>query len=301
MSLYDRVSASLSAQGLLGSLQSGAGAAISGAVSGATNALGGGALANAVTSKLGGMATNAAANLVNKHLPLPAQWAMNVGGGAVGDIMAGNFEGAGLRLLEEGALEKLLSLAGGATAQSAYWGTPTPVFGGITPSEAMHILEDMGDQKLAKKNLFLLEVSSPLMGDVSQRLNMFCTELDYSPLTISGEKRRVGAASVDIVQSAEPVDLRMTTMDDKLGTVKRWFEAHCSAAAAADGTVGVPGAYAIKIKIVHAFITQGSNWGGYKNIGLFRPANLEVSLSRREDALQELQLTFAQLDTFMEP
>ena len=300
MSLYDSVAASLSAQGLLGSIQSAAGSALGNAKVGATSAMGGGALAGAVADKLGGMASNAAANLVNKHLSPQAQWIMNVGGGAAGDIMSGNFEGAGLRLLEEGGLEKLVSLAG-ARSQPAYWGTPTPVFGGITPSEARQILEDMGDQKLAKKNLFLVEVSSPLMGDVSQRLNMFCTELDYSPLTISGEKRKVGAASVDIVQSADPMELRMTTMDDKLGTVKRWFELHCIAAAAADGTVGVPGLYAIKIKIVHAFVTQGSNWGGYKSIGLFRPANLEVSLSRREDALQELQMTFAQLDTFMEP
>lgn len=300
MSLYDSVAASLSAQGLLGSLHSGAGSALGGAVTGATSAMGGGKLAGAVAGKLGGMASNAAANLVNKHLSLPAQWAMNVGGGAVGDIMAGNYEGAGLRLLEEGGLEKLLSLAGGAS-QSAYWSTPTPVFGGITPAEARQILEETGEQRFAKKNLFLVEVSSPLMGDVSQRLNMFCTELDYSPLAISGEKRKVGAASVDIVQSTDPTELRMTTLDDKLGTVKRWFESHCIAAAAADGTVGVPGVYAIKINIVHAFITQDSNWGGYKNIGLFRPANLEVGLSRREDALQELQMTFSQLDTFMEP
>lgn len=299
MSLYDSISASLSGKGLLGSLQSGAGSAISGAVSGVAGTLGGGALAKAVTGKLGSMAGNAAANLVNKHLSLPAQWAMNTVGGAVGDIMAGNLEGAGLRLLEEGALEKLLSLSGGARAQSAYWGTPTPVFGGISPREAMQLHGEMHDQSLVKKNLFLIEVSSPLMGDVSQRLNMFSIELDYAPLIISGEKRRIGAASVDSVQSADPVELRMTTMDDKLGTVKRWFEAHCMAAAPADGTVGVPGSYAIRIKIVHAFITQGSNWGGYKNVGLFRPANLEVSLSRREDALQELQMTFVQLDTFM--
>lgn len=300
MSLYDSISASLSAQGLLGSLQTGGQTALDNAVGGAAGAMGGGKLAGAVAGKLGGMASNAAANLVNKHMPPAAQWAANVGGAAAGDIMAGDFEGAGLRLLNEGGLEKLMSLAG-ARSQAAYWGTPTPVFGGITAAEAMQLHGEAGDQHFAKKNLFLIEVSSPLMGDVSQRLNMFCVELDYAPLTISGEKRKIGAASVDIVQSSDPVELRMTTMDDKMGTVKRWFEAHCSAAAAADGTVGVPGKYAILIKIVHAFITQASNWGGYRNIGLFRPANLEVSLSRREDALQELQMTFVQLDTFMEP
>ncbi len=29
------------------------------------------------------------------------------------------------------------------------------------------------------------------------------------------------------------------------------------------------------------------------------PANMELSLSRREDGLQEVQLTFTQMDTFM--
>lgn len=129
---------------------------------------------------------------------------------------------------------------------------------------------------------------------------MFCTSLDYSPTTISGEKKKVGAASIDIVQSADPVELRMTTMDNKAGFIKRWFEDHCSAAAATDGTVGVPGKYAVKIKVVHAFISKASNQGGYENIGLFRPANMEISLSRQDSGMQELSLTFSQLDTFME-
>ena len=31
------------------------------------------------------------------------------------------------------------------------------------------------------------------------------------------------------------------------------------------------------------------------------PASYEVGLSRREDALEEIQMTFTQLDTFMRP
>lgn len=283
----------------MGSISSGIASGIGGVTAGAANALGGGRLANAVTGIAGNMASNAAMNLVNKHIPIQAQRGLNLGAGALGDIMNGDFEGAGLRLLDSGVLGSLLPGMGGVVSQAKYWGAPTPLMGGISPTEARQIHDTLHGQGLAKKNLWMIEVSSPLRHDVSQRFNMFATELDYAPLTISGEKIKVGAASVDVVQSAEPVELRMTTMDDKSGFIKRWFEEHCSAAAAADGTVGVPGSYAIKIKVVHAFITQGSNRGGYQNIGLFRPANLEVSLSRREDGLQEVQMTFSQLDTFL--
>ena len=96
-------------------------------------------------------------------------------------------------------------------------------------------------------------------------------------------------------------ELRLTTIDDQQGTLKRWFAAHHGAAAPRDGTVGVPDSYAITIKVVHAFITRGSNRGGYEDIGMFRPANMALSLSRREDGLEEVQMSFSQLDTFMRP
>lgn len=283
----------------MGSIRSGIGGAVGGVTSGAASAMGGGKLASTVTGIGGGMATNAAMNLVNKHIPIQAQRALNVGAGALGDIMSGNFEDAGMRLLDSGLLNKFLPGMGGVASQAMYWGVPTPLFGGISPTEAKGIYDGMRGHRFSKKNLWLIEVSSELSGDKSQQFNMFATELDYAPLTISGEKHKVGSSSVDTVQSSEPVELRLTTMDDQSGFVKRWFEAHCAAAAAPNGTVGVPSRYAVTIKIVHAFITRGSNRGGYENIGLFRPANLEVSLSRREDGLQEVQMTFSQLDTFM--
>jgi hypothetical protein len=136
---------------------------------------------------------------------------------------------------------------------------------------------------------------------MSQRFNLFATEVEYEPFIVAGEKRRVGGAVIDAVQGAEHVELRLTTIDDQQGTLKRWFAAHHGAAAARDGTVGVPDSYAITIKVVHAFITRGSNRGGYEDVGMFRPANMAVSLSRREDGLEEVQMSFSQLDTFMRP
>ena len=302
MSLYSNVAASLSSKGLMGSINSGINGALGGAVSGAASAMGGGKLATTLADMGGSMASNAAMNLVNKYIPLQAQRGLNIGAGMLGDVMNGDYEGAGLRLLDSGLLNNLFPGMSGVASQAMYWGAATPLFGGISPTEARRIYDGMRGHRLSKKNLWLIEVSSKLMGSSElERFNLFATDVEYAPFTISGEKRKVGGAVVDSVQGGEPVELRLTTMDDQSGSLKKWFAAHHGAAAAEDGTVGVPASYAITIKVVHAFITRGSNRGGYEDIGLFRPANLEFSLSRREDGLQEVQMTFSQLDTFMKP
>lgn len=305
MSLYNNVAKSLSSEGLLGSISSGLNSSLGGVADAASKALGGGKLAQAVTGMGKSAAANAAMGLVNKYVPIQAQRALNVGAGAVGDLMRGDLDSAGLRVLNSGLLNNLFPGMSGIASQTMYWGTPVPLFGGITPKEARRIYDALRGQKLAKKNLWLIEVSSPLQGDKSQPFNLFATEVEYAPFTISGEKRRVGGAVVDAVQGNEPVELRLTTMDDQVGTLKRWFENHAAKVAAEDGTVGVPAEYAIKITVVHSFVglQSGANEykDNYRSVGLFRPANLELSLSRREDGLQEVQMTFSQLDTFMRP
>lgn len=301
MSLYNNIAESMSSQGLTGSIRSGLDSALGGVAGSASKALGGSKLAQTVTSMGKSMASNAAMNLVNKYVPLKAQHAINAGAGAVGDLMRGDWDSAGMRLLDSGLLNNLLPGMSGVASQTKFWGGPTPLFGGISPTEAKRIYDEMRGQRLSKKNLWLIEVSSRLQGDASQRFNLFATEVEYEPFVLAGEKRRVGGAVVDAVQGAEPVELRLTTMDDQTGSLKKWFAAHHGAAASRDGTVGVPDTYAITIKVVHSFITRDSNRGGYEDIGLFRPVNLSVSLSRREDGLQEVQMTFSQLDTFMRP
>lgn len=301
MSLYNNIAESLSSSGLVGSIRSGLDSALGGVAGSASKALGGSKLAQTVTNMGKSMASNAAMNLVNKYVPLKAQHAINAGAGAVGDLMRGDWDSAGMRLLDSGLLNNLLPGMSGVASQTKFWGGPTPLFGGISPTEAKRIYDEMRGQRLSKKNLWLIEVSSHLQGDASQRFNLFATEVEYEPFVLAGEKRRVGGAVVDAVQGAEPVELRLTTMDDQTGSLKKWFAAHHGAAASRDGTVGVPDTYAITIKVVHSFITRDSNRGGYEDIGLFRPVNLSVSLSRREDGLQEVQMTFSQLDTFMKP
>lgn len=172
--------------------------------------------------------------------------------------------------------------------------------GGITPSDAVrHYRATMAVPK-ARKNLFWITVKSNLDGgSISDVFNMLAVDVDRGPSEISGSKVRAGSAQLDIVQSTEPVTLRITTLDDTQGTLKSWFEQHANAVVLPDGTVGLPGGpggYAITFTIQHAFVGGG---GGFTGRVLCRAQSYEVSQSRREDALEELQMTFTQLDTFL--
>lgn len=295
MSLYDSISKTLSTKGLSTAIGEGTDSALSGL----KGTLGNSPLGNAVVNIGTSMARNAAVNAINKFVPASMQRIISSGTGALGDVMNGNFSNAGLRVLDSGILSDLIPGMDGIGSQMRFWGTPTPLFGGITPEEARSIYKEQISNEYCRKNLFLIEVSSFLGGDISSVFNMLATDIEYSSPTISGEKRKIGAAHVDLVNSSDPTELRITTFDDINGTIKSWFKAHAEACAFGNGTVGLPIDYAIKIKVVHGFVTQGSNYGGYEDIGLYRPAGMDVSLSRKESALQELQLSFMQLDTFM--
>ncbi|MGZ8220096.1 MAG: hypothetical protein ACXWT0_00460 [Methylobacter sp.] len=297
MSLYTDISTALSKKSLSSIVSDG----FSSASVGLGDALGGSTFGNAIANTATSMARNAASGLANKYVPSSMQRMVNSGTGALGDVLNGDFSNAGLRLFDSGMLDQIIPGMSGIAAQARYFGTPTPLFGGLSPSEAREIFNEMRGTKYCRKNLWLIEVSSAAFGDASGRFNLFATDLEYAPFTITGEKHKVGAAHVDSVTSADPVELRLTTYDDDSGFIKYWFKTHCQVAVNGDGTVGVPADYAIKIKIVHGFVTQDSNLGGYEDIGLFRPGNIDLNLSRKEDSLQELSLSFVQLDTFIEP
>lgn len=302
MSLYNQVSQALSKQGLTGSIGVAIGSATSILGSDISGALGGGKVASGLGNAASSMASNALTSAVNKAIPVGYQKGVNLGAGVVGDLMNGDWDSAGMRLLDSGLLGNLFTGMKGLAEQQAYWNSPTPLFGGISPAHAKRIYQDAMSETRVKKNLFLIEITSALAGgsfNMPDRFNLFVTEIEYAPMTISADKKKVGGATVDSVNSAEPVEMRMTTTDDKEGSIKKWYEAHHNAVAAQDGTMGVPADYAIKIKIVHGFITLGSNKGGYEEKGYFRPQNIDFSHSRREDGLSELQMTFSQLDTFL--
>jgi hypothetical protein len=299
MSLFDKISAAGASGNVLGqadgAIRSGAGS-----IGEQVGSLaGGGKLASAVSQAGATMGGQAVSRAMNSHIPPGMRGAINSGAEAASQIAGGDVEGGILTALESGlAGDALGNLLGGQASQGRYWSGANMLYGGITPSEAKRIYQEAIDTGRAKKNLFLLKAQSALAGDFSHEFNLFCTDIERGPSEVSGGKVRAGSAQLDTLTQAEPVVLRITTMDDRAGTLKRWFEAHIAAVAAQDGSFGVPADYAIVFTIQHAFVGEADAFTGRV---LCRAQSYEVGLSRREDAMEELQMTFTQLDTFMSP
>ena len=174
-----------------------------------------------------------------------------------------------------------------------------PLFGGITLDEARRIHREATLVPWARKNLWHVEVTCPVPIPSAPEVNLFnlyCVGVDYSPITLVGEKRKIGAAVGDSLTGTEAIELRITTLDDEAGTLKEWFYALAGLAAPVDGTVATPATYATRFRIRHAFV-DGER--GFREEALYRPGALEISLSRAESAMSELTMSFPQLDTFM--
>jgi hypothetical protein len=179
------------------------------------------------------------------------------------------------------------------------------LLGGITLKEAARIHAEVQSTNYAKKNLWYLEIGdwNPEGGfeDISHTFNMFATDVAYTPWTISSEGKAIGMGAIDVINGSERIEMRITTYDDTSGTIKRWFNGKCNAVAHPDGTLGLPVDYLVTINVVHSATDEigGALFGSYKETYVMRPSSVEFELSRSEDGLQQLQMTFSQFDTFM--
>lgn len=210
---------------------------------------------------------------VNKYVP------------AIRSALQGNFSGAASSLLDQ-VLGPMLG--------SSLEGTELKLAGGITLDEARRIFEESAGTDYAKKNLWHLAVAN-IAGGTAPNINLFATDVGYTAHTLTGEAIKVGSVWFDKVDGTERVEMRITTYDDASGSVKWWFEDLVSRIRNLDGTFGLPGEYLVRIKVTHASIIEGVA-GAYTNSYVMRPATIEYDLSRREDNLQELQMTFVQFD-----
>lgn len=180
---------------------------------------------------------------------------------------------------------------------------PLPLLGGITIKRAREIFEQYSATQFAKKNLWFLRIGDikPLGGGYAPLdINLFATEVSYSPSTIVGDAVRIGSALFDNVQGSERVEIKVTTMDDTAGSVKRWFEERAARIAHQDGTFGLPIDYLLRVEITHACI--GPEADGFRiaktDKYVVRAGNIDYELSRRDDALQELSFSLVGFDTF---
>ena len=291
MSLFDSISSQMVNAGISAARQAANSAAgsiareVNSSVGGAVRS-GRSAINDALGSTVGGIANSAINAGINAGL--------GQAGRAINDAMGGAMGGFGL-----GGQNLRIGATGGSVSQPC---GAVPILGGVSMAEAAALHQQQQEADYAKKNLWMLEVvSSPLFGSFQEHFNLYAFNVEYAPVTISGDKIKVGAAVIDSVLTAEPVEMRVTTRDDRFGSIRKWFDAHANASVNADGTVGYPADYLIKIKVTHAFITPDSNQGGHEDFGQYRAGSVDVSLSRSEDALEEMTMTFIQLDTFMRP
>jgi hypothetical protein len=181
------------------------------------------------------------------------------------------------------------------------------LLGGISLKEAERIAAEVQSTNYSKKNLWFLEIveatgsETPGYEDISRAFNMFATDVSYSDESIASEGKAVGMSAIDLINGIERTEMRITTYDDARGTIRGWFDARRARVAHKDGTLGVPREYLVKIFVSQSATdeTGAALFGSFKRVFVVRPTSIEHELSRTEDGLQQIQMTFSQFDTFM--
>lgn len=130
--------------------------------------------------------------------------------------------------------------------------------------------------------------------------DMLAMDVSYSD-GVTSDQQMIGGTFIDKVTGAAPVEFQITTMDDEAGSIKRWFEGKLMQIRHRDGTMGLPAEYVFTVEIVHAIASPDvpNEHLAYRKISRVRASTMQVDLSRRDQALSEIQLTFAEFDPYM--
>ncbi len=181
-----------------------------------------------------------------------------------------------------------------------------PVWGGLTLQEYRRLWEDTARTPKAFKNLFHIAIkdyrpSREAPGGAAG-FNMFALDVSFAPCTSPGDSVAIGSGSMDNLNGAERVELRITTLDDVRGSVKRWFMAKADQAVRIDGTFGLPVDYLVTVDVTHMATTETAESDPrLTHRWLMRASSMDNELSRRAPELEELSLVFTQFDTFVVP
>lgn len=192
-----------------------------------------------------------------------------------------------------------------SAGQRAQW-TAAPVWGGLSPEDFYRLFRDSAMTAKAWKNLFHVAVtetrpSAQAPGGVPGSFNLLALDVSFAPVTLPGDAVPIGSANMDHLAGAERVELRITTLDDDRGSIKRWFLAKAAMATHGDGTFGLPVDYLVQITVTHMDPSGLAHDDlRLRESFIMRPSNLDVELSRRDAGHEELQMSFVQFDTFQE-
>lgn len=132
-------------------------------------------------------------------------------------------------------------------------------------------------------------------------IDLLAIDVSYSEALI-GDSIQIGGSFIDRVTGRQPVEMQITTMDDEAGSLKRWFKAKLEQVARPDGTFGLPNDYAVDIEVFHAIpggLPAEQQSRAYSVKRSMRAVSSQHDLSRRDQALAELQMVFTEVDPFM--
>lgn len=180
---------------------------------------------------------------------------------------------------------------------------PLAVSGNLTMWQVWENYKHMNVDGLSRKNFYVLEIndrtnSAPTHnGAKHSQFNLLTTNLTFNSFDIQGEPVQVGSIELDKFNANAKTTLSLTVFDDENGTIKRWAENKAHAIASSDGTFLPPAFSAFEVRIVFGTNIPHSDY--YEQIYTMRVQTMPHELSRNEQGLEELQLAFTQVDTFM--
>lgn len=214
---------------------------------------------------------------------------------------------------------------------------PLSLLGGVSLAKARQIQQRVANTDYARKNLWFISVANvtPLnlpfeaagaaMGAITSGdffsvdtlasaasagaaflnwsnfdFNLFATDVSYAPVTLNSDSTHVGGAAFTTLTGRELVELRVTTLDDQNGTLKNWFRKKAALMVFPNGAIGLPITYLLKIRVTHGYISDEVDGieAAYFDEFVMKPVSIDTDLSRREDGLQEIHMTFQQFDNF---
>lgn len=194
--------------------------------------------------------------------------------------------------------------AGAAAAgQSPVQWTRAPLHGNLTADQRYLLFQELAMTPHAWKNLWFVSINERQTTQAAPeglpKLNLLAMDCSFSPSTLAGEAVPIGGGQMDNLTGSERVDLRLSTLDDAKGTIKRWFDAKCLQAVHRDGTFGLPSEYLVEVQVTHMSpLNEGSDSAYYRRKWTMRPVSVEAELSRRDVGHEDVQMAFTQFDTF---
>ncbi len=188
------------------------------------------------------------------------------------------------------------------------YGVPVEVSSSVPPSPVRNVLDLLGSDLLGAASRAISGAMNNAMGineapaatalsvgvSVPYMFNLLGESVSYS-IALGGEKVPVGGASLDKLIGMEPVELEFSTLDDEVGTIKRWFTGKQLQAVRRDGTVGLPDDYCVRITLQHGHAKPSAE--AFSSRWRMRPASIQASLSRSDADVERIRMTFTQHDS----